>query len=112
MYSNKRNDPATVVCLHSSMSHGGQWRALVNRLENDFNVLTPNLLGYSGANDGFENDSFDHQLRLEDEVSAVMQQIEKVDGPVRLLRTTESRSRNMRAHDTFFQPFIESIQYE
>ena len=81
MYSNTRNDPATVVCLHSSMSHGGQWRALVNRLENDFNVLTPNLLCYSGANDGFEN----QQLRLEDEVSAVMRQVEKVDGPVHLV---------------------------
>jgi pimeloyl-ACP methyl ester carboxylesterase len=80
MYSNKRNDPATVVCLHSSMSHGGQWRALVNRLENDFNVLTPNLLGYGDANDGF-----DHQLRLEDEVNAVMRQIEKVDGSVHLV---------------------------
>ncbi len=74
------NQRATVVCLHSSMSHGGQWRALVSRLENDFDVLTPNLLGYSGA-----NDDFDRQLRLEDEVQAVMLEIGKVDRPVHLV---------------------------
>jgi pimeloyl-ACP methyl ester carboxylesterase len=74
------NQRATVVCLHSSMSHGGQWRALANRLENDFDVLTPNLLGYSGA-----NDDFDRQLRLEDEVQAVMQEIGKVGRPVHLV---------------------------
>ena len=79
MFSNNTIDRATVICLHSSMSHGGQWRALVSRLENDFNVVTPNLLGYSGANDGFE------QLRLEDEVAAVMQQIDDNAGPLHLV---------------------------
>ena len=79
MFSNNTIDQATVVCLHSSMSHGGQWRSLVSRLGNDFNVVTPNLLGYSGANDSFE------QLRLEDEVAAVMQQIEAIEGPLHLV---------------------------
>lgn len=79
MFSNEENQPATVVCLHSSMSHGGQWRSLVSRLEHDFNVVTPNLLGYGGANDCFE------QLRLEDEVAAVMQQIDSIDGPLHLV---------------------------
>ena len=79
MFGNDEKDLATVVCLHSSMSHGGQWRALVNRLGNDFKVITPNLLGYSGANDGFE------QLRLEDEVAAVMQQISGIEGPLHLV---------------------------
>jgi pimeloyl-ACP methyl ester carboxylesterase len=80
MYSNQNKHRATVVCLHSSMSHGGQWRALVNRLSADFNVLTPNLLGYSGA----DND-FAQQLCLEDEVNAVMRQIAELDGPVHLV---------------------------
>ncbi|MGI9220836.1 MAG: alpha/beta fold hydrolase [Woeseiaceae bacterium] len=79
MFSNKEQGQATVVCLHSSMSHGGQWRALVNRLGDDFNVITPNLLGYSGANDSFE------QLSLEDEVAAVMQQIISVEGELHLV---------------------------
>jgi len=59
----------TVVCLHSSMSHGGQWRALANRLQHDFDVITPNLLGYCGGANGFE------QLQLEDEVAAVIGEI-------------------------------------
>lgn len=59
----------TVVCLHSSMSHGGQWRALANRLQQEFDVITPNLLGYCGSANGFE------QLQLEDEVAAVIAQI-------------------------------------
>jgi pimeloyl-ACP methyl ester carboxylesterase len=71
---------ATVVCLHSSMSHGGQWRALVNRLEGEFNVITPNLLGYSGA-----SDDFSAQLRLEHEVAAVMRQLDATKGPVHLV---------------------------
>jgi pimeloyl-ACP methyl ester carboxylesterase len=80
MYSKQNKYRATVVCLHSSMSHGGQWRALVNRLAADFNVLTPNLLGYGSADNGFAR-----QLRLEDEVNAVMRQIGAFCGPVHLV---------------------------
>lgn len=54
MYSNDFTARETVVCLHSSMSHGGQWRALANRLHGEFNVVTPNLLGYGGASHRFE----------------------------------------------------------
>jgi len=79
MFTNEVTDRATVVCLHSSMSHGGQWRALVNRLQSDFDVITPNLLGYSGADDCFK------QLRLEDEVAAVMRQLEDNDAPLHLV---------------------------
>lgn len=80
MNSFNNKDLTTVVCLHSSMSHGGQWRALVSRLENDFNVATPNLLGYNGVTADFER-----QLRLEHEVAAVMQQISDLQGPVHLV---------------------------
>jgi pimeloyl-ACP methyl ester carboxylesterase len=71
---------ATVVCLHSSMSHGGQWRALVSRLESAFNVITPNLLGYSG-----DAEEIGTHLRLEHEVAAVMRQIDAVEGQVHLV---------------------------
>lgn len=69
MNSNDLITRQTVICLHSSMSHGGQWRALANRLQQDFDVITPNLLGYCGGADGFE------QLQLEDEVAALIGQI-------------------------------------
>lgn len=79
MYSNSNTSRPTVICLHSSMSHGGQWRALANRLQGDFNVFTPNLLGYSGANDGFAQHS------LEDEVAAVMAQVAQSSGQLHLV---------------------------
>jgi pimeloyl-ACP methyl ester carboxylesterase len=80
MFNSENNGLATVLCLHSSMSHGGQWRALVNRLENEFNVITPNLIGYGEATNDFAC-----QLRLEHEVAAVMQQIDNIDGPLHLV---------------------------
>lgn len=79
MHSNNPTTRETVVCLHSSMSHGGQWRALASRLHGEFDVVAPNLLGYSGAGHRFD------QLRLEDEVDAVMAQIESVQGPLHLV---------------------------
>ena len=79
MYSNNFTARETVVCLHSSMSHGGQWRALAHRLHGQFNVVTPDLLGYGGASDRFK------QLSLDDEVEAVMAQIEWVAGPLHLV---------------------------
>jgi pimeloyl-ACP methyl ester carboxylesterase len=69
MYGNNSVKRQTVVCLHSSMSHGGQWRALANRLSGDFEVVTPDLLGYGGASDGIE------RLNLDDEVAAVMAKV-------------------------------------
>jgi pimeloyl-ACP methyl ester carboxylesterase len=79
MYSNNFTTRETVVCLHSSMSHGGQWRALAHRLHGQFNVVAPNLLGYGGASDCFK------QLSLEDEVEGVMAQIESVAGSLHLV---------------------------
>lgn len=37
---------ATVICLHSSGSTGGQWTALRSQLEARFQVLTPDLHGH------------------------------------------------------------------
>ena len=105
MYSDNRNHLPTVVCLHSSMSHGGQWRALVNRLENDFDVPTPNLLGYSGVN-------FDRQLCLEDEVKAVMQQIENVNGPVHLVGHSFGGAVSLRLASMYPQRVASLTVYE
>ena len=80
MNISKDQDLETVVCLHSSMSHGGQWRALVSRLQNDFNVVTPNLLGYNGVTADFEQ-----HLSLEHEVAAVLQRVAELQEPVHLV---------------------------
>lgn len=38
-----------VLLLHSSQSNSGQWRALINLLQHDFDVLAIDLLGYGNA---------------------------------------------------------------
>ncbi len=70
----------TVVCLHSSMSHGGQWKALANRLASSFDVHTPNLLGYSGRGGEFTD-----AHRLENEVDALLPILETASDPVHLV---------------------------
>ena len=49
---------ATVICLHSSGSTGGQWAALRAQLEPDFLVLTPDFHGHGAgpAWRGFDED--------------------------------------------------------
>ncbi|MFK7879669.1 alpha/beta fold hydrolase [Roseobacter sp.] len=39
----------TVVALHGSASHSGQWRQLVTDLQDRYRVLTPDLCGYGAA---------------------------------------------------------------
>jgi pimeloyl-ACP methyl ester carboxylesterase len=50
--------PATVICLHSSGSTGGQWTALRSQLETKLQVLTPDLHGHGAgpAWHGFDED--------------------------------------------------------
>jgi pimeloyl-ACP methyl ester carboxylesterase len=49
---------ATVICLHSSGSTGGQWTALRAQLEPEFQVLTPDFHGHGAgpAWHGFDED--------------------------------------------------------
>lgn len=49
---------ATVICLHSSGSTGGQWTALRSQLEGRLRVLTPDLHGHGAAPawNGFDED--------------------------------------------------------
>ena len=49
---------ATVICLHSSGSTGGQWTALRAQLEPDVRVLTPDFHGHGAgpAWHGFDED--------------------------------------------------------
>ena len=49
---------ATVICLHSSRSTGGQWTVLRSQLETKLQVLTPDLHGHGAgpAWHGFDDD--------------------------------------------------------
>lgn len=40
---------AKLVLLHSSQSNTGQWRALIQSLQNDFDIIGVDLLGYGSA---------------------------------------------------------------
>ena len=56
-----------VICLHSSASGPGQWRALMARLVGRYRVLAPNRIGY-GGNPAWRGD---RPPRLADEVAAL-----------------------------------------
>lgn len=60
-----------VVCLHGSASSGSQWRLLVDKLERQYRVVTPHLIGHGGQ-------AFDAgtRLRLDDEVEAILEQLD------------------------------------
>jgi len=73
-------DVKTIVCLHSSGSSGSQWRSLKDTIGDDYVVLTPNLIGYG-------EEPFEHgdTLRIDQEVQAVVDLIEKHDGKAHLV---------------------------
>ncbi len=54
----------TVLCIHSSASSSGQWRALMAHLSDRFRVVAPDLYGYG------KSPAWPHEfpLRLEDEL--------------------------------------------
>lgn len=54
-----------VVCLHSSASSSGQWRALMDRLSDRFRVIAADLYGY-GKSPAWPEDS---KMYLDDEIS-------------------------------------------
>ena len=55
----------SVVCIHSSASHSGQWRALMERLAHRFRVIAVDLYG-SGKTVAWPQDQ---PMRLDDEVA-------------------------------------------
>ena len=69
-----------IFCLHSSGSTGGQWRELREYIGDDYNVITPNLIGY-----GDELFAHDDSLRIEHEVEAIVELIRMQDGKVHLV---------------------------
>jgi len=73
-------DVKTIVCLHSSGSTGGQWRSLRDTIGDDYNVLTPNLIGY-----GEERFALGDGLSIEDEVREIVDLVRDNGGSAHLV---------------------------
>jgi pimeloyl-ACP methyl ester carboxylesterase len=69
-----------VVCLHGSASSGRQWRQLMDKLGRRYRVVTPDLIGY-----GRQRFDARERLRLDDEVDAVMGQLDDTEKPFHLV---------------------------
>lgn len=63
-YFRESGSGETVICLHSSASSSGQWRALMESLSDRYRVLAPDLYGY-GKSPAW---SGDRDLLVEDEI--------------------------------------------
>jgi pimeloyl-ACP methyl ester carboxylesterase len=70
-----------VVLLHSSASSGSQWHSLYGLLENDFEVLAPDLYGYGTSVDWPGR----RPLTLADEADAVGKLLGNNDKPVHIV---------------------------
>jgi pimeloyl-ACP methyl ester carboxylesterase len=75
------NQGETVVLLHSSASSGSQWHSLCGLLENDFEVLAPDLYGYGVGADWPGR----RPLALADEAAAVSTLLGNDDKPVHIV---------------------------
>ncbi|MBY6063361.1 alpha/beta fold hydrolase [Pseudidiomarina sediminum] len=69
---------AKLVLLHSSQSNTGQWRALIQALQNDFDCIGVDLLGYGSAPkaDLAKGEAF----RFEDELTRVVEGVKGLIG--------------------------------
>lgn len=70
-----------VILLHSSSSHSGQWKPLIDQLAGRFRILAPDIFSY-GKSDPLPRDdqpSFRHDAAI---VGALL---DKVEGPVHLV---------------------------
>ena len=62
-----------VICLHSSASSSGQWRALISALSDSYHVVAMDLYGYGKSPDWTES----RDVRLADEISFIEPVISK-----------------------------------
>lgn len=69
-----------VLCLHGSASSGRQWRRLIQRLGRKHRVLAPDLIGY-----GNQRFNARIKLRLDDEVDAVLEQLDDATVPMHVV---------------------------
>lgn len=74
------------IALHSSQSHGGQWRALSRQFPTELTLQAPDLIGYGAAPAFKQGDTASTNFRLADELVALQQQgVNPVRGPIVLL---------------------------
>jgi pimeloyl-ACP methyl ester carboxylesterase len=71
----------TLICLHCSASSGRQWAALAASLDEQLNVLVPDLIGYAGQAPW----PAQAKVSLDDEADALAALIESHPGGVHLL---------------------------
>lgn len=69
-----------VLCLHGSASSGRQWRRLIEHLGRKQRVFAPDLIGYGNNRFNTRN-----KLRLDDEVDAVLEQLDEATGPMHVV---------------------------
>ncbi|NIS15134.1 MAG: alpha/beta hydrolase [candidate division Zixibacteria bacterium] len=81
LYTNHYGEGLTVICLHSSASTSKQWRALIDKLADNYHVIAPDLYGYGQSpvwNGGL-------QMSLDQEVSLLEHLFEQQEEPVHLI---------------------------
>lgn len=61
----------SIIALHSSQSHGGQWRALARQLPSEVSFQSPDLIGYGRATSYASLAIPAAQFRLQDELNAL-----------------------------------------
>jgi pimeloyl-ACP methyl ester carboxylesterase len=106
-----------VICLHSSTSYSGQWRALMDRLENRFRVLAPDLYGY-GKSPAWPGD---RPMYLDDQVALLEPMLRAAEEPFHLvghslggavaLKTALTYPGSVRSL-TVFEPVLFSVLVE
>lgn len=77
----RKGEGETVVLLHCSSSSGVQWRQLVDRLADRFEVYAPDLIGY-GETDAWPADAL---LTPEDEIALVRRGLDDPETPIHLV---------------------------
>lgn len=77
----RRGEGEPVVLLHCSSSSGAQWRQLVDRLADRFEVHAPDLIGY-GDTDAWPADA---SLTPEDEIALVRHGLDDPEVPIHLV---------------------------
>ena len=93
-----------VLCLHSSLSSSQQWQGLADRLQSEFNVHTPDLIGYGDA----PHWAVGIEASLDREIERLADLVDELDGPIHLVGHSYGGAVAIRAA-VAFGPRISSL---